>query len=655
MIAAMATLSAWGLGAAGAEAKPATLRAGVGQADITPPLGYSLGGWQRADQRGTGVSTRLYSRALVLQRGPQKVALVSVSLWAISAGMEQDIARSLSDLGFTDQTLVLSANHTHQGPAGFSNNPGLNAESPSINTVNNPSTFVNFVANPSPADPALYAFLVKQIAQSVRRANEDRAPAVAGWGRSELLGVTQNRSLEAFLANFDIQRDYGKGKVEEAPGGYRSTVDPDIDVLRVDKLVKTRVKCRAGTCLRTRRRPIGAWSAFANHGTVVQGASKLYSEDHFAAANRIFQSAVRKAARVPASQPVVNVFANGAEGDISSGLTKSGVQAAEAVGRAEADKLLEAWNRAGARMSKTLDLGVRSTVSCFCGRQTATGPVASTGVQGLPFLTGSEEGRGPLYDITQVPFEGMRNPVNDPQQGDKIQVPLEGEFSPAVPVTVLRVGDRVIGTLPVEANHLVGENIEDALLKATQSTGVTRAVVAGLTDDWVGYSTTPKEYQWQAYEAGRTAWGPNEGTFLQERLVELAQSLAAGKDAPKPYVYDPSYGVHATNAQFPEGAAQGAFTQQPTVNGKSVQLAWTGAPNGYDRPVDAAFISVQRNEGKRWRTVDNDLGLNIIWHGSDNGAYDAAWQVPSSTADGQYRAVITADHYRLESSPFTLG
>lgn len=652
-VAAACAAAALAFTAAGpAEARAAaapTLRAGVGQADITPPLGYSLGGWQRADQRGRGVSTRLYSRALVLQRGRKKLALVAVSLWAVSAGMEEDIARSLADLGLDADHILISANHTHQGPAGFSNNPGLNAEAPSPTTITDPQVTARFVLAPAPADPPLYDLLVRQIAQSVRRADADRGPAVAGWGRTEILGLTRNRSLEAFLANFGIDEPYGKGRVEQAPGGYRSTIDPDMDVLRVDKLV------RVGD--RTVRRPIGAWSTFANHGTVVKGASELYSEDHFAAANRLFAAAIRRRARVPARQAVVNVFANGAEGDISSGLTRSGVMAAEDVGRTEAGKLMEAWRDAGRRLSRTPALGVRSTVSCFCGRGTATGPVARDGVQGLPFITGSEEGRGPLFDLTQTPFEGYRSPTSTPDQGNKIQVPLEGAFSPAAPISVVRVADRAIAALPVEANHRLGEDIEGTLLAATRSLGVRRAVVAGLTDEWVGYATTPKEYAWQAYEAGRAAWGPNEGTFLQERIGELGAALARGAAAPPRYApYDPSFGVHPTGARFPDPAVTGTITAQPpaTTVGRDATLAWTGAPGGYDRPVDAPFVRVQKRAGGGWRTVDSDLGLDMIWRADDAGAHTLAWHVPAGTPAGLYRFVVTAVRYRLDSQPFSV-
>ena len=39
------------------------------------------------------------------------------------------------------------------------------------------------------------------------------------------------------------------------------------------------------------------------------------------------------------------------------------------------------------------------------------------------FLTGSEEGRGPLFDLTHQPFEGDTAPTDDPVQGDKTGIP----------------------------------------------------------------------------------------------------------------------------------------------------------------------------------------------------------------------------------------
>ncbi len=73
----------------------AGLRAGAGRADITPKTGYYLGGWTRADRLAGGQHTRLFSRALVLQRGTKKVAIVSIDLFMIPGGIVKQVGDRL--------------------------------------------------------------------------------------------------------------------------------------------------------------------------------------------------------------------------------------------------------------------------------------------------------------------------------------------------------------------------------------------------------------------------------------------------------------------------------------------------------------------------------------------------------------------------------
>ena len=235
--------------AAPAAADAGTLRAGVGKADVTPRTGYVLGGWTRGDRHGNGVHTRLHSRALVLERDGRKVALVQLDLFMTAGGMVQQIGDALKSRGFSEQNILISATHTHSGPGGYANFNTLNTTAPSLETATDPFSFFNLLA-PGPADPQLYAFLTKQITTAIRRADDDLAPAAAAWGSERLLGLTRNRSLEAHLANFGIQEAYGRGRAEQAPGGYPETIDPDVSVLRVDKVVRRRGR-------KTRRVPSG--------------------------------------------------------------------------------------------------------------------------------------------------------------------------------------------------------------------------------------------------------------------------------------------------------------------------------------------------------------------------------------------------------------
>src|SRR3954468_16091717 len=198
---AAAALTAAALAAAPASA--GTLRAGVGRADITPRTGYYMMGWVRSDAVLRGQHTRLFARALVLERDGRKVALVSMDVNAISGGVVAEAARRLADRGFDEGDILVSASHTHAAPTGWY---AFSTYNTVFMTANSPTDFD--VAGT--IDPQLYAFMVRQLVTAITRADDDLGPARAGWGATTLLGITQNRSLEAHLADHGIMLDPGQ-------------------------------------------------------------------------------------------------------------------------------------------------------------------------------------------------------------------------------------------------------------------------------------------------------------------------------------------------------------------------------------------------------------------------------------------------------------
>lgn len=634
-------LLALGAGTAPAAAAP-PLRAGAGMTDITPPrTGYYLGGWTRADRLAEGASTRLMASALVLQRGKQKLALVAVELFAVPAGLQEAVAARLAARGFDRTNVIMAATHTHSGPGGYANNPTYNTAAPSLETIDDPLSFAEFF-DPAPADRQLYTFLVDRIADAILRADRDRARAVAGWGRTQLRDLTQNRSIEAHLANHGIEEEFGDGRAEQDPDGVIHTIDPAVDVLRVDKLRRD-----------GRRVPIGAWSDFANHATVVHSEFEAYSGDHHAAAWRVFAARVRRAGSVPRSQTVVNVYPNSAEGDQTAGIENVGPAAAQRVGTVEANAMFRAWRKAGRRLGRKPALEGRWTRACFCGRMTATGPVDDEGKLGAGFLTGSEEGRGPLFDVTGVPFEGRTSPNDTPEQGNKVIVEGAGDPPPAVPLAVWRIGDRAMATLPGEGTKEFGVRVREAVGEALP--GVRRVVLAGLANEFIQYITTPEEYRRQSYEGASSLFGPNQGTFLAERLGELGAALASGSEAPEPFELDPFYGVQPDGEPYPAGAESGTITEQPgdVRRLQRATLAWEGGAQGSDLPNGRAFVTAQRRVDGKWRRYADDLGMQFLWRvaGSE---YTAQWEVPLSAPKGRYRLVVSASRYRLASSAFRI-
>ncbi len=619
-----------------ASGEAAELQAGAGRSDLTPPTGFATMGYVRSDAVARGVHTRLLARTIVLRRGATKIALVTTDLGFTPGGLVADVAAALEDRGFSDRDLVVSASHTHSGPAGFSNFGADNFVAPTTGT---PTQFS------VSTDPQLYGFLVDRVALSIARADDDLGPARAGWGRTRLLGVTDNRSIEAHLADHSLDLPPGGGDPALDPGGYAHTIDPEVDVLRVDRV-------RRGRAI-----PLGAWMNFADHGTVNPYTFGVYNGDHTASASRVFERRVRRIGRVPRGLEVVGAYGNADAGDMTAGLRGRGPAFAEQVGTAEARAMLRAWRRAGRHTERSPSLDVRWTRRCFCGRTVDGAPVDEKPIVGLPFLTGSEENRGPLFDVDGVSHEGDRLPVGLGPQGRKIQTirPPVGDFAPAYPLSVIRVGDGALATVPGEMTAELGRRTRAAVLAALRPAGVKGVALAGYANEYLHYFTTPEEYDQQHYEGGSTLYGRASGALISSDLARLAANLAGGETAPEPVAFDPRNGVTADKTPYGFGAEAAVITAQPgrvAARLERARMAWQGGERGLDRPLDRSFVTVQRRGARRWRTVTNDLGLQILWRVGDDGVYTAEWQIPLAQRHGRYRFVVTANRYRLASRPF---
>jgi hypothetical protein len=181
---------------AGAEEVP--LRAGLARTEITPStLGPMYGYSNRKCGPANGTHDPLFAKALVLEAGPSRVAIVSLDLGSIAS---ETLFRRVSDK-LKIPLLLLAASHTHSAPAFL----------PSANSTDSPSPYLAEVEN--------------KIFDTVKRASESMFAARLGAGRGSLqLGY--NRLL---------RQDDGRARalfnnLERIPYG---PVDPEFVLLRV--------------------------------------------------------------------------------------------------------------------------------------------------------------------------------------------------------------------------------------------------------------------------------------------------------------------------------------------------------------------------------------------------------------------------------------
>ncbi len=575
----------------------AGLRAGAAVTDITPENGQTMLGYVRPDITVTGVHTRLMARALVLEQGATRVALLATDL-AFALDKDSLVAR-VADLGFTHATVLYTGTHTHTGPESAA------------------------------------GWQLDQMAKAIRTAYAVRRPALAAWGSARVGGVNRNRSVEPHLADHGMDLFYGEGAASDDPQGEAHTVDEMLRVLRVDG---------------TDRRPIAAWVEFPVHLTTSTPYAHLWDADLAGATLLHLGAAVR--------QPgFVGLYANGASGDLMPRFDAWNAHVLmDLHGRRLATGAHVAWRAAAPALSRAMPVDVRWTRRCYCGQDVEPGrTVSREPVFGLPFLGGSEDGASIFHE--PLATEGRRRPTElaDPVHGRKITVlpsrPLDvHESTPEF--QVLRIGDRLLLAAPGEPSVEMARRFV-AAVRAVLPRGVSEAFVVGLSNDYLGYFTTPEEYEVQHYEGGHTVFGVWTSLLAQQAFVDLARALATGAPAPAP-------DSPATLGTTPPGAASvgattdGELTAQPPAAVERhglVSIGWSGGDGGTDRPLDAPFLVLERNAGGRWQPVATDLGNSFVWQ-EGSGSYAARYDVPGDLPLGTYRLRVVSAGYQLATSPF---
>jgi hypothetical protein len=205
--------------------RSAELRAGVARIDLTPPLDLKapLGGYgERMNRPAEGVHDRIFAKALVISRGEQKFAIVTVDIVGFPPTLKPALIERLAGAWSPGQIMLL-ASHSHTSIE-------MNAINP-LNTFQVPQLGIY--------NARVHEFVMDRLLEVVRQAERQLVEVSVGTTTKSILGWNRNRR-----------------------GG--SVTDNDLTVTRIDT---------------AQGRPLAALVNFTAHPTFMSGEDMVFSGD----------------------------------------------------------------------------------------------------------------------------------------------------------------------------------------------------------------------------------------------------------------------------------------------------------------------------------------------------------------------------------------
>lgn len=635
-----------------AEDNPAYL-IGRGMADVTGPVyGMQLWGFGRADQIGEGIHIRQRSRAFVIAQADdpaRRLVFVSADLGSIDHHITLEVVERLQQhFGelYNLDNVIISATHTHSGSGGYWQSrtaTGLDG-----------GLF-----------PAHFEAIVTGITASIVTAHEDVQPGEILINRGNVPNAGVNRSEVAYLENPAAERSR-----------YSVNTNTTMTLLKfVDD---------SG--------PIGMLNWYALHPTAMNFYNRLISGDHKGYAS--LQMERERGVMYESPGDFVAAFAQSDPGDVTpntnldnTGPGATDVETTRIMGERQLQAAQLLFDRAQEQLRGPVDSRrVYVDLKGYAVQDEFTG----TGVQhtcpsayGYSFAGGSgEDGGGHFLFEEGMTDQSMwldwliRLVTGAPEWTESVQTcqtpkPILFETGTGEPslqsqvhsVTVARIGQLVILAMPVEATTMAGRRLRDSVMQEL-GPWAKYIVLAGYSNGYAGYVTTPQEYMLQQYEGGHTLHGRWSLPAYQQVASELAASLQSNTEVTSDVEYD-DWREKSVGQPLPTGSAGSApdqkrfgdalpLAQQRYRSGDTVIAEfWSGNPTAH-YPAGSNFLLLERKTATGWKAAANDGDWNtrVRWR-PEGDAYIAelSWEVPGDATSGEYR--LTHLGFDNDGKPFS--
>ncbi|WP_329484628.1 neutral/alkaline ceramidase [Kribbella sp. NBC_01484] len=612
--------------------------AGCGIADITgEPAGAGMLGYGKSWQRSDGIQLRLRSRAFVIVHpaSGRRVLLVVNDLPMIFDSIHRAVLRRLSerygDL-YTEHNTMITATHTHSGPGGYSHHR-------------------LYHSNTGGFRPKTFAAIVDGITEAAGLAHDDLAPATLTLAHGELRDASANRSKVAFDNNPAAERAL-----------FPDGIDPRTTLLRIE---------RGGE-------PVAAINWFGVHNTSMTNANTLISGDNKGYAAYHWErlvTGVDYTDRRPGD--FVVAFAQTNAGDLTPNLdlrpghgpTADEVENTRLIGLRQYEAAAALMTCPGRTVTGGIDhrlthvdLGTLVVRPEFTGdgREHRTGnPVGGAAAlagshEDGPAFGGFQEGRNPFWDGLSKLVYTCAPRLRDVQAPKGMVVggralDLLGPYvARRGPIQLLRIGPLYLIGIPAEVTVVAGLRLRRTVA-AIVGADPADVLVAGYSNGYLHYVTTPEEYDTQQYEGGSTLFGRWTLPGLQQVAAGLATAMREG--VPAPYG-DPEPDLSHRQREArprippdvpPPGHQFGDVLVEPRRSyrpGDLVTAAFAAAYPNNDLRRNGTYLEVLRRDRARWRRVadDGDWSTTFRWRRDRTGQVAVVtWTVPVDAPAGEYR------------------
>lgn len=698
----LSTAAATGLRAGAAEAS-ADLPVGTPLAAYTSRLRYSMLGVDRRTSAYTtefspsaGVQSRIPIKVVWLENNGQHVVFVKVDIGYAFDGILFGLEDAITDATGVDvhDKVIFSTSHSHSSYGCFSHDPALYLGSDQFNTE-------------------IYTRLTQQAAEVAADAYTGLSPAALGVGfdpQFDPVGVDQifrdRRGENDALLGVDGQ-PLGRHK------------DPRLTLLRVDR--------SQGTADPADDTPLALIHSFGMHGTIMGGDNMLTSVESTGHVDLRVQESF--------SSPVVVMHLQGAAGDQSPAGIQDNFARMESLGEIAAPKImalhgltttvtgdvpLDILNRSihqdrdamritrlgttdyhyspfttryqGDDVIYNPDGSVASPIDEFNTRYGAALCTDDPSMKIVGKLWGWGSDVAPYYTCGNVDeiIKLMDLPIFDFDLG---WVDLPFQTAQTTNIGALRLrnvpitstdGTRetnqvIFGLFPGEPVSLYSDVFQDRVQKTH---GYPYVVTIGYTNDHEGYLLTLEDWLAGGYEPEINVWGPIQGEYILEQVVDLVGEL--GKSTPtlasavddnvydyfplEPAVPDyvatagsipsrvPSY-VYTWDGETPRSVQPDAQVQRVTG---IASFLWEGGDSIIDLPhvvlerevTAGIFQDVKHTSGRPWSEAGPEIMLTYTPDPLDHTAaqrhyWYATFQAVNAQPSLDFSAGLPLGRYRF--------